>query len=170
MLEWTTFIEKYGENGEKTGWHFVTLTQDQALMMKENTKLPFRVKGLLDKVAIKGVSLRPVGEGDLILPINAKLLKQLGKRKGDKLHVSIVHDSDLPPEADELLDCLADEPKALAFFENLSQSHKNYFHGWVLSAKTIDTRTKRLVSIVEACAHARTFPEMIRWMKEQKER
>ncbi len=90
----------------------MTLTQNQALMMKENTKLPFRVKGLLDKVAIKGVSLRPVGGGELILPINAKLLKQLGKRKGDKLHVSIVHDSDLPPEADELLDCLADEPKA----------------------------------------------------------
>jgi len=56
--------------------------------------------------------LQPVGGGELILPINAKLLKQLGKRKGDKLHVPIVHDSDLPPEADELLDCLADEPKA----------------------------------------------------------
>jgi len=168
MLVFKGVIEKYGQNGEKSGWHFVTLTHQQALMMKDNTKLPFRVKGKLDDVEVKGVALRPIGHGELILPINAKLLKAIGKREREYIKVAIEHDADLPPVSMELLECLADEPKALLFFEGLTQSNKNYFHGWVLSAMTVDTRTKRLVSIVEACAHSRTFSEMIRWMKENK--
>lgn len=165
MLEFNAIIEKYNQNGEKSGWHFVHITAEQALAMKPENKKAFRVKGVIDKVQIKGIALWALGHGAFILPLNAKLLKQLGKQKGDKLKLTIEHDPDLPPESKELMDCLADDPKALTFFQALSQANKNYFHAWIMSAKTLDTKTKRLVNTVEACAHSRTYPEMVRWLK-----
>jgi uncharacterized protein YdeI (YjbR/CyaY-like superfamily) len=65
-----------------------------------------------------------------------------------------------PPK--DLMECLADEPEALAYFETLPKSHQNYFGNWVREAKTEGTRAKRLASVVMAMARKLNFGEMLR--------
>jgi uncharacterized protein YdeI (YjbR/CyaY-like superfamily) len=60
------------------------------------------------------------------------------------------------------MECLADEPEALAYFNTLPKSHQNYFGNWVREAKTEGTRTKRLASVVMAMARRQNFGEMLR--------
>jgi uncharacterized protein YdeI (YjbR/CyaY-like superfamily) len=65
-----------------------------------------------------------------------------------------------PPK--DLLDCLADEPEAVAFFNRLPKSHQNYFGTWVRQAKTEGTRTKRIACVVNAMMKRQNFGEMLR--------
>jgi uncharacterized protein YdeI (YjbR/CyaY-like superfamily) len=60
------------------------------------------------------------------------------------------------------MECLSDEPEALAYFNSLPKSHQNYFGNWVREAKTEGTRTKRLVSVVAAMVKKLNFGEMLR--------
>jgi uncharacterized protein YdeI (YjbR/CyaY-like superfamily) len=50
----------------------------------------------------------------------------------------------------ELLSCLQDEPDAYKTFTGLPPSHQRYYSKWVTSAKTDQTRVKRIAITVEA--------------------
>lgn len=148
MLQFTTTIYKYGEAGEKTGWTFIEVPKDLAQTLKPGNKKAFRVKGFLDALAFEGISLVPVGEGNFILPLNAALRKKLRKGEGAMLQVKLeVDPKEIKPPAD-LLQCLADEPKALAHFNKLPKSHQNYYTRWINEAKTEPTRTRRIAKTV----------------------
>ena len=58
--------------------------------------------------------------------------------------------------------CLKDDPLCLATFKALPRSHQNYYSNWIESAKTIQTKTKRVLMTMEAMAKKQTFPEMLR--------
>ena len=60
------------------------------------------------------------------------------------------------------MDCLADEPAAIEFFKTLAGSHQRYFSKWIDSAKTIETKTKRIAWAVTALAKKQGYGEMIR--------
>ena len=66
---------------KKRGWTYLPIPADIATKIKPNNKLSFRVKGFLDEIAINGIALLPMGEGEFILPVKAALRKALGKRK-----------------------------------------------------------------------------------------
>ncbi|NJN42615.1 MAG: DUF1905 domain-containing protein [Flammeovirgaceae bacterium] len=162
MLKYTTRILKFNKKGEKTGWRYVVITKQQAQKLKPNTKVSFRVKGKLDDYGIEKTAIIPMGDGDFILPINGTLRRALRKKAGDSISINIQFDNrELTPSHD-FMQCLEDEPAALSFFKTLTKSHQNYFSKWIESAKTMHTKTKRIVMAVTALALKQGYPEMIR--------
>jgi len=162
MIQFTATIHKFAKQGEKTGWTYIEINASQANKLKPNTKVSFRVKGLLDSFKIKQTALIPMGEGNFILPLNASMRKGTGKKLGDKLKVYLEADESEFVFSEEFMACLQDDPVAFDFFQTLSGSHQKYFSKWIDSARTSATKTKRIVMAVVALSKKQGYPEMIR--------
>lgn len=168
MVSYITTILKFDEQGEKTGWTYIEVPAEYAEKLKPGNKKSFRVRGKLDEHPIKGVALMPMGEGNFIMAINAAMRKGIGKRKGAKLSVKLEVDDSPITLSSDLLDCLADEPKALEFFNQLTPGHRKYFSNWIESAKTEETKAKRIALSVNAMARGLHYGLMIREQKANK--
>lgn len=163
MVTFTAIISKFGEMGEKTGWTYVDIPADVAQQIKPGNKKSFRVRGTLDHYTIVGVAVMPMGNGSFILTLNADMRKGIHKREGDMLQVSLEEDTDFKLVVpDDLHECLADDSEALNFFNSLLESHRRYFVNWLNSAKTIETRAKRIAMICHAMSNRMNYSEMIR--------
>ncbi len=166
MIKFTALIEKFGQQGEKTGWTYILIPAALAQQLMPGNKKSFRVKGKLDQFSIKQVALLPMGEGDFILPLNAALRKGMGKQqKGMKLEVELEVDKEAFVFNADLMACLADEKDALQQFKQLTPSHQKYFSKWVDSAKSPATQAKRIAHTVEAMLKKMNYGEMIRSLK-----
>ncbi len=165
MVKFTALIKQFDAQGEKTGWTYIDIPAEIALKIKPGNKKTFRVKGKLDAYAVKSVALVPMGGGDFIMALNAEMRKGTKKRKGATLIVSLEEDSDKLQPPVELLECLADEPKAKQFFDSLTYGHRNYFSKWIESAKTEPTKTKRIAQAVDALSKHLDYGTMIRNLK-----
>src|ERR1700753_2084416 len=119
MIRFTTKILQFGEMGEKTGWSYILVSAELAAKLLPGNKKSFRVKGKLDDHSIEKVALLPMGEGDFIMALKASVRKAIRKQKGDSLQVELEVDKAVIKPPKDLMDCLADEPKALAFFSTL---------------------------------------------------
>jgi len=170
IIKYTAVILKFEKKGEKTGWTYIEVPAALAQQLKAGNKKSFRVKGKLDNYAFKQVALLPMGNGNFILPLNAEIRKQIGKKKGAEVKVHMQVDEQPLSLSTDLMTCLEDEPKAISFFNKLPQSHRNYFSKWIESAKTEPTKAKRIVQTVNAMAKSQDFPTMIRALKVQKEK
>ncbi|AWV99767.1 YdeI/OmpD-associated family protein [Arcticibacterium luteifluviistationis] len=166
VLELT--LDKYGEQGEKTGWTFVKINKDISQSLKPNTKKSYRVKGLIDNLEIKQVALIPIGNGDFILPVNHTIRKEIDKAEGDKVLLKLEEDTSEFEFSSDLLACLEDEPLADSFYKTLSPSHQKYFSKWIESAKTIETKTTRITRCLFGLANQMDYGTMIRHFKGQK--
>ena len=163
MITLKSEIEKFDANGEKTGWSYVFIPAEIAQQIKPDDKRGMRVRGTIDNISIVGKSLLPIGGGDFILTLDAKLRKQLNKVAGNPVSVSLEHDIDFKIDMPEDLEvCLAQEEVLLEHFLSYTKSHQNYFIVWLNTAKTEATRTKRLIMIVDAMAKKQDFGLMLR--------
>jgi hypothetical protein len=165
MIQFTATIKKFDQQGEKTGWTYIEIPASLAQELKPGNKKSFRVKGKLDACPIERVALLPMGDGDFIMPLNAAMRRSTGKSKGAMLKVQLEVDTQeiIPPA--ELMECLADEPAALAHYNRLAPSHRHYFTRWISEAKTEDTKAKRIALSVNALAKGIDFGTMLRSMK-----
>ncbi len=161
-VKFTARMQRYGKNGEKSAWTYITITKAQANKLKPDSKKSFRVKGSFDDYKFEKVALLPVGGGDFIIPIKSPIRKVLGKEEGSAIKVVLQFDDRQPTMSADLLRSLKDEPNALAHFKSIPKSHQNYFSQWVESAKTIETKTRRIVMTLEALAKKYDFGRMIR--------
>lgn len=162
MIRFTVTIKKFGAKGEKTGWTYFEVPADIAQELKPANKKEFKVKGKLDKYAIKRTSLIPMGGGIFIMALNADMRRAIGKKEGAMLEVQLTEDkSDFVFNAD-FIECLKDEPAADTYFQSLTGSHQRYFSKWIDSAKTDTTKTKRIAMAVNALAKGWGYPEMIK--------
>ncbi len=162
MVKFQTTILKFGKKGEKTGWTYIVVKARLAHQIKPGSKVSFRVKGRLDAYAIGGLALLPMGDGDFILPLNGRVRKAIRKKEGGRLTVEMEHDTKNPVLSGDLMKCLKEEPAALTFFKSLPRSHQHYFSKWIEGAKTVTTKTKRIVQTVVAMANKQGFAEMMR--------
>lgn len=162
MVQFTTTILQFGEQGEKTGWTYIPVPADLAQQLLPGNKKSFRVKGRLDDHPIEGIALVPMGGGDFILPLNADLRKAIRKKKGAMLQVTLLVDTNTPRLSNDFLACLGDEPTAKAFFATLTKGHQLYFSRWIESAKTEATKTKRIAMAVDALSRHWDYGTMIR--------
>jgi Uncharacterized protein conserved in bacteria len=153
---------QFAEQGEKTGWSYIRIPAALAQQLMPGNKKSFRVKGKLDDHPIKSVALLPMGEGEFIMPLKAEIRKVLRKQKGDSLQVELDVDKKPIEPPKDLLECLADEPRAREYFASLPKSHQNYFGNWIKSAKTEETRARRIARVVDAMLKKQTYAEMIR--------
>ena len=165
MITYQTILQKFGEKGEKTGWIVAEIPADIAHEIKPDTKVCFRVKGTIDTFPIKLVALIPMGEGNFVMPINAQMRKGIRKEEGAMVTLHLEEDTDELPQSEELLMCLEDEPKALKAFLEMPKGHQNYYAKWIESAKTIETKTKRIAMTVKGLAMGMDYGEMMRYYR-----
>lgn len=162
MITFSTRILKFGKKGEKTGWRYIEISKQQAEKLNPGCRVSFRVKGKLDDYKIEKTALLPMGEGSFILPMNAAMRKATGKEEGDTIKVQMEHDKRELTLSSDFIECLKDEPAAYDFFKTLPKSHQTYFSKWIESAKTTNTKVKRITMAVMALANRQGFGEMIR--------
>lgn len=170
MVQFTALIKKFGQQGEKTGWIYIEVPEAIALQLKPGNKRSFRVKGMLDRHPVKSVALLPNGGGDFIMALNAAMRKSLSKQPGDLLQVQLEQDTHPPAVPADLLVCLEDEPGASAYFFSLAPSHQLYFSKWIETAKTDTTRTNRIAHTLNALVDRLDYGQMIRRIREEKEK
>ena len=164
-VQFTTTIHRFEKQGEKTGWTYIEIPADVAQKLCPGNKKGFRTKGKLDNHAFAGKSLLPMGSGNFILTINAPLRRAIGNRAGAMLKVQIEFDKSEHELNREFMDCLKEESKALSFFKSLTRSHQNYFSKWIESAKTNETKAKRIALALNAFLKKQGFLEVLRAQK-----
>ena len=169
MIQFTTTILKFGEQGEKTGWTYIQVPADIAQKLKPGNKKSFRVKGKLDNYAIQKTALLPMGGGSFILVLNATIRKGIRKAKGAMLNAQLQIDKTPLSICPALLECLEDEPVAMTNFKKMPNSHQHYYSKWIESAKTEPTRAKRIAMTVTAMVRAMDFGEMLRAARKENE-
>ena len=165
MIKFKTTIVKFGAQGEKTGWTYIVIPVDVAEKLCPGNRKGFRTKGKLDSYQFSGKSLIPLGKGDFIFTIDAKIRKAIGKRAGAMVNVQIAFDKSEYKLNAEFMDCLKEEPEALEFFKTLPGSHQRYFSKWIESAKTEETKAKRIAQSINSFLKKQSFSEMMRWNK-----
>jgi hypothetical protein len=170
MIKFSTTILKFDQQGEKTGWTYITIPAKIAQQLKPHTKKSFRVKGSLDDFKIEKIALVPMGGGDFIMAINAAMRKGMGKRKGATIKVNIEADDAPILVPAELLECMADEPEALQYFNSLPQGHRNYFTKWIYSAKTTTTKAKRIALVIKTMVRKMDFGAMLRAERDERKK
>lgn len=168
MITLTATMKRFDKQGEKTGWTYIEIPPDLAQKLKPGNKKEFKVKGKLDKYPINRVSLLPMGGGAFIMPINAGMRKSIGKRHGAMVEVQLTEDKSEFVFNEDFMECLSDEPAASAFFKTLPGSHQRYFSKWIESARTDETKAKRIAQAVSGLARNQGFPEMLRSLKNEK--
>ena len=57
MISFSAEILKFGKMGDKTGWTYIEIKQEQAQILFPNNKKSFRFKGTLDEYKIKSVAV-----------------------------------------------------------------------------------------------------------------
>lgn len=169
MIYFDTILQQFGEKGDKTGWTYIQVPQDIAEQLQPASRKTFRVKGKIDAFAIKGVALMPMGDGSFMLPVNAGMRKGIGKKKGAMVKLAITIDKAPPALPPALKECLEDEPEAMAFFQQLNLSHRNYFIKWIESVKNEMTQAKRIAQTIDALLLKQNFVDMMHAHKAQKQ-
>lgn len=169
MIVFTAVIQQFDKKGEKSGWSYIEVPAGIANEIKPGVKKSFKVKGKLDKFVISQVSLLPMGDGNFIIPFNAAMRKGTGKKKGAMIKVQLTDDKKEYELNKDLMECMADEPAALAFFKTKTKSFQHYYSKWVESAKTDTTKAKRIALAVSSLAKKIEFGEMLRLERQRRE-
>ncbi len=107
-----------------------------------------KVRGTIDGFEIRKYHLMPMGNGQLFLPVKAEIRKKIKKQEGDHVHVILYPDNEPLETPEEMLICLNEEPKALAFFKSLSESEQKFYIQWIYSAKKEETKINRLAKTI----------------------
>jgi hypothetical protein len=100
----------------KGGWTFAEIPD--VLADKHSPFGWVKVRGSIDGFEIKNYNLQPMGNGKLFLPVKAEIRKTIKKQAGDFVQVILYKDNTPLEIPEELLICLADEPKAHEKFNN----------------------------------------------------
>jgi len=162
MVRLTATIQQFKDQGEKTGWSYVTIPEDVAEILKPGCRKSFRVKGKLDDHSISQTALLPMGNGEFILPLNSTIRKAIHKNKGAMVKLYLTEDSKPLELSADLRECLSDAPRAEKKFASLPRSHQMYYSKWIESAKTTQTKAKRIQMTIEAMEKNLTYGEMLK--------
>ena len=106
-----------------------------------------------------------MGNGDFFLPINAAMRKGTGKKAGDKIIITMEVDESKPKLSRDLLQCLKEDPEASEFFKTLSPYMQYLYSTWIESAKSTQTKTRRLVAVVNSLAKKQNYMELMETYK-----
>ncbi|MBC3788162.1 YdeI/OmpD-associated family protein [Spirosoma utsteinense] len=170
MYTFTAVLQRFEQKGEKTGWTYIDIPIDITQALKPGQKTSFRVKGTLDTYPIALVALIPMGTsgdatGSFIMAVKATMRRGIRKEEGATVRVTLEADDSPMPLSADLMTCLADDPTALDFFNTLAKGHQVYFSNWIESARTMETKTKRITQAVRGLSMGMGYGEMTRYFK-----
>jgi hypothetical protein len=140
-------MEKFAGKG---GWTYVHIPKLPAHTIKHRGHV--RVKGTIDGFKISKYNLAPMTDGRFFLPIRIEIRKKIGKEAGAMVEVILYPDNEPVKAPKELLQCLADDPAALKFFNTLTDSNKKYYIDWIYSAKHVETKANRIAKTMDRLA------------------
>lgn len=144
IFKGTCTIQKMDMKG---GWTYVVL--DGVI---KKTGLPFGwliVKGTIDDYAIKQFKLWPTKEGKLFLPLKVAIRKSIKKDVGNTVNLVLYPDDSVVEIPIEFKECIANEPKAEAFFNNLSSTSQKQYVDWIYDTKNVETRANRIAKALQ---------------------
>lgn len=134
----------------KGGWTYVALTGTKG---NKNTPFGFvKIRGFIDGYEIRKYHLMPMGNGELMLPVNAQIRKAIRKQEGERVKVVLYPDNEPLEVPEEFMLCLAEEPEALRFFNTLSESEQKFYIQWIYSAKKEETKISRMAKSINRLA------------------
>ncbi|MBO0950253.1 YdeI/OmpD-associated family protein [Fibrella forsythiae] len=160
---------KFGRNGEKTGWTYIKIPLALTETLKPGQRTSYRVKGTLDAHPIRQIALLPMGDDTFILVVNTTMRRAIRKEESASVQVTLEVDDEPFTQSADLLECLADDPAAQAFFDSLAPGHQRYYTNWIESAKTAPTKAKRIAQAITGFSMGMGYGEMIRYYKKQEE-
>jgi hypothetical protein len=131
----------------KSGWTYTEIPK-----IPQDKKAPFgwvQVRGTIDSYEINQYKLMPMGNGHLFLPLKAEVRKQIRKKEGDWVHITLYADDSPVEIPDEFLLCLLDAPNAHRFFQTLTDSARKQYIDWMYAAKRLETRIHRIAKAIE---------------------
>jgi hypothetical protein len=169
MLKVRREVKKFGKKGEKTNWTYLEIEADLAQKINKGVKKLYKVKGLINGIPFRQTNLTPMGEGNYILSINAELRRKLKLNIGDMVTLNIEVDLEVYTLNDDLMACLAEDSTALLQFNKIPAGEQRYFSKWVDAAKTLETSSRRIASILNAMHKKLGYAEMIRQSKKESE-
>jgi Domain of unknown function (DUF1905)/Bacteriocin-protection, YdeI or OmpD-Associated len=145
-------LEKYTGKG---GWTYAAISQ-----ILQDKHSPFgwvKVKGYIDNYEIKNYKLMPMGNGLLFLPVKAEIRKKIGKKEGDWINVVLYLDNAPTEIPEEFLECLKEDPTAYKSFLSYTNGQQKEFMDWIYSAKTDNTKVKRIVETLNKLVKQEKF-------------
>ncbi|ULQ55788.1 YdeI/OmpD-associated family protein [Flavihumibacter rivuli] len=140
-------LEKFPGKG---GWTYARIPE-----ILQDPHSPFgwvRVNGSIDGVELQHYHLMPMGNGQLFLPVKSAIRKKIKKEAGDWIEVILYADTnsiDVPPD---FLECLQDEPAALAFFQSLPETEQLQWIKWIGAVSLEEKRIERMAKAVNDLA------------------
>ena len=162
MIKFTTQIE---DKKNYIGWIHIIVPADIAAKLHPEDKTSFRIKGMIDNYSFSGISLLPAGEGNYFMALNAGIRKKIIKQSGDEVTVQLEKDVSEYQLPEMLVTCLEDEPEAYKFFTSLPKGHQRYYGNWIDTAKTAETKVKRVAEIINALYSKQHFGQMMQQKK-----
>ena len=132
----------------KGGWTYAEIPEIQ-----KNKNNPFgwvQVSGSIDKYELNKYKLMPMGNGQLFLPVKADIRKFICKQAGDTVSITLSIDEapmEIPPE---IMECFEFEPNHIfEVFMSFTEGERKAYLDWVYNAKTEDTKTSRIASMMD---------------------
>ena len=107
-----------------------------------------RVKGTIDGLPLKGVSLMPRKEGSHCMAIKLSIRKAIKKEAGDIVVFVLERDNDEMEIPVELQEAFEASPEAKELFDSYTYSNKKYFIQHITEAKSQATKDKRAVESI----------------------
>lgn len=130
----------------KGGWTYVILEYNST----EKKKAAWiKVKGTVNGAEIEQYKIASMKNGLYMLPLKADLRKKYNIKEGDSVEISLFLDNSELLVPEEILECLEDFPKALDFFNKMTESNKKYYIDWVAEAKNMDTKVNRINKMID---------------------
>lgn len=144
-LEISLFIKKFKGKG---GWMYLELPES----FIPKTYLEFgmvTVSGKVDEVSFKHKKLMPIGNGNLMLPLNKEFRKKLNKTVGDQVNIVVFEDHTELEIPEDLVACLKFEStNVYEKFMSFPNSMKNQYITWIFSATKQETKEKRMAEAI----------------------
>lgn len=124
------------------------------------TKGQVKMLATYDGIPYRG-SLAKMGHACHFLVVRTDILKQLGKKAGDTVYVSVQKDLEeriveLPPELAALFEV---NPEAKGVYDRLSYTHRKEYVQWINEAKRPETRQNRLLKTIEMLLNKKKHPQ-----------
>ncbi len=161
MIRFSAKLKKQNKPG---GWTYLIVSAALIHKLKPGKK-SFRVKGTFNQLPFKRVTLLSLGNGSYLLPFNASMRKGTGKKEGDKVAVVMALDQSKPKLSPDLLQCLKEDTVAMGYFKTLTPFFQRLYSSWIESAKTSQTKTRRLVALVYSLSQKQGYQEVMKAYK-----
>ncbi|WP_291912203.1 YdeI/OmpD-associated family protein [Chitinophaga sp. CB10] len=141
----------------KYAWTYISLPE-----IEKDPRQHFgmrKVRGTIDGFEIPPCNLLPAKGGHMILSVNAAIRKMIKKEAGATVHLVLFPDGEQPQEvaAQDFIDCLHDEPAALAAYNAMTAAEKKKCLEWLMEVTVTDTRIQRMADAINHLAAGRTY-------------